>query len=273
MSNTNEAYRTSTQLTDKIAVDLDCFNKGRSGTNGVYLISFATRYRPYYALWRLFKDKDIPLFIRSLAITADEAIERAKKMLMNCNITLQIADDSLIEPCYSITEDIIPFGKYRGKHIAEIYYIDPPYVLWLANRFEAKGHRYDNLIGYAKEFSQVHVELTVRKSEISSLSRYVGEVHGKLNDLYLSVLNVRLQVDTYKPDFYVDQNVLAADKDGNRFIFYVKAKGRSMSPDLLNCYTRVIEKHEVIHIVSAKVMAHFTRNGVEYTKLGYIKLK
>lgn len=273
MSNMNNAYPTSTQLTDKKAVDLDSFNKGRTDSNGIYLLSLATRYRPYYALWRLFKNIERPLFVRSLAITLDEAIERAKKFLMNCNIALQIADDRLIEPCYSITEDIIPFGKYRGKHMAEIYYIDPSYVLWLANRFEPKGHRYDSLKEYAKEFSIVHVELTVRKSEISSLSQYVGEVNEKLKDIYLSVLNVRLQVDSYKPNFYVDQNVLAADKDGNRFIFYVKAKGRSMTADHLSCYTRAIKRHEALHILSAKVMAHFTYNGVQYTKLGYVKMK
>lgn len=79
----------------------------------------------------------------------------------------------------------------------------------------------------AKKFAKVHFELTVQKRHISSVSHYIGEIGEKLKDMFLTVLNVRLQVDTYKADFYVDQNVLAADRDGNRFTFFIKAGGRS----------------------------------------------
>ena len=107
----------------------------------------------------------------------------------------------------------MPFGKYKGKHLAEIYYVDPSYMLWLANKFEPTNPRYERVVELAKRFAVVHFELTVRKPRIASVSHFVGTVGETLKDLQVTVLNVRLQVDTYKPDFFVDQNVLAADRD------------------------------------------------------------
>ena len=255
-----------------IELSIENFNKGRIGTHGAYLISMSTSYRPYYALWRLFEGHEHPLFIQSLALTLDEALHRAYYMLNNCNIALYIPENNIFDACYGTTDDIILFGKYKGKHMAEIYSIDPAYVLWLANNFEPHNKRYEIIKKIAKAFSVIHLELTIRKGNISSLSRYVGEEGEILKDLYLNVLNVRLQVDNYKPNFYVDQNVLAVDKNGNRFIFYVKARGKSLLPEILSCHSRVINIHETVHLFSGKVMKHYMRNGVQYTRLGYIKL-
>lgn len=95
----------------------------------------------------------------------------------------------------------MPFGKYKGKHLAEIYYVDPSYMLWLANKFEPTNPRYERVVELAKRFAVVHFELTVRKPRIASVSHFVGAVGETLKDLQVTVLNVRLQVDTYKPDF------------------------------------------------------------------------
>ena len=140
---------------------------------------------------------------------------------------LDLADNALFEANYGQTDDIIAFGKYRGKHLAEIYYVEPSYVLWLANKFTPNNHRYDKLIALAKDFAIVHFELTVQKRHISSVSKFVGKTGEQLKDLYLTVLNVRLQTDSYKADFYVDQNVLAADRDGNRFTFLIKQQAEA----------------------------------------------
>lgn len=249
----------------------DSFNYGRTSANGVYAISMATDFRPYYALWRLFPHEQ-PLFVRTLAVTFQAAAERAMIMLQNCNVQLVCSDNSEFEGCYGRTDDIIPFGKYRGKRLAEIYYVEPSYILWLANKFSPDTDRFDRLIFLARLFSKVHFELMVHKNRISSVSHFVGEKGDKLKGLLLKVLNVRKQVDGYKADFYVDQNVLASDRDGNRFVFLVKAAGKSLSPNELSCHTKVIENGETLHVLSAKVMSHYESRGVRYTRLGYVKL-
>ena len=251
---------------------IDSFNYGRTSVCGVYAISLATKFRPYYALWRLFPEEQ-PLFVRTLYVVFDTAVERAILMLQNCNVSLICSDNSEFESCYGRTDDIIPFGKYRGKRLAEIYYVEPSYVLWLANRFKPDSDRFDRLILLARLFSRVHFELTVHKNKISSVSHFVGEKGEKLKGLLLKVINVRIQVDCYKPDFYVDQNVLAVDRDGNRFVFLIKAGGKSLSPNELSCYSRIVSSGENIHILSAKVMSHYESRGVRYTRLGYVKLE
>ncbi|WP_366142826.1 hypothetical protein [uncultured Bacteroides sp.] len=119
---------------------IDSFNYGRTSANGVYAISIATDFRPYYALWRLFPEEQ-PLFVRTLAVTFQAALERAFIILQNCNVQLVCSDNSDFESCYGRTDDIIPFGKYRGKRLAEIYYVEPSYVLWLANKFKSEAKR------------------------------------------------------------------------------------------------------------------------------------
>ena len=66
---------------------LDKFNYSRTSVSGMYAISMATDFRPYYALWRLFPNEQ-PLFVRTLAVTFQAAIERAMMMLQNCNVRL-----------------------------------------------------------------------------------------------------------------------------------------------------------------------------------------
>lgn len=251
---------------------IQTFNIGRTNARGTYTISLATSFRPYYALWRIFPEQKVPLFIRTLAVTFDAAVERAIVLLQNCNVLLEYMDNSFFEPFYGQTDDIILFGRYRGKRMAEVYYIDPSYILWLANKFQPNDRRYDRLVELAKQFSVVHFEWTVQKRRIASVSQYVGNPGDKLKELFLTVLNVRLQVDGYKPDFYVDQNVLAADRDGNRFTFLIKAAAQSLTPKALSCRSRKIIQRETLHILSAKVMSQYETHGVRHTRLGYVKL-
>lgn len=251
---------------------IDSFNYGRTSVHGIYAISMATDFRPYYALWRLFPDEQ-PLFVRTLAVTFQTAVERAIAILQNCNVRLECRDNSEFEKYYGRTDDIITFGKYRGKRLVEIYYIEPSYVLWLANKFKPDTNRFEKLIYIARLFAMVNFEITVHKNRISSVSHFVGEKGENLKGLLLKAINVKKQVDVYKADFYVDQNILAADRDGNRFVFLVKAVGRSLSPNELSCHSRVIVNGELLRVLSAKVMSHYESKGVRYTRLGYVKLE
>lgn len=270
MAADNQGMMTGRQR-EEVMLRIAAFCRGRSQRNGCYVVSLATPYRPYYALWRVFPDSAYPLYVRTLAYTFDVAAERAMQLLHNCNVSLEVRDSAYFESWYGTDDDIVPFGKYRGKHLAEVYYIDAPYVLWLANRFAPENRKYRRIVEVARMFAVVHFELTVSKPRIPSVSRPVGAVGEKLTDLRLTVLNVRKQVDTYRPDFYVDQNVLAADRDGNRFLFLVKAAARSLTPNQLSCRSRRMDPQQELHLVSAKVLSHFESRGVAYTRLGYIK--
>ena len=140
-------YQVAPRLAEKVFNSIDEFNRGRTATNGYYAISMATAYRPYYGFWRIFPNVQAPLFIRTLAVTFDTASERAFALLQNCNIRLEVLDNRNFESYYGSADDMIPFGKYRGKRMSEIYYIDPSYVLWLANKFQPDGTKTIRICG------------------------------------------------------------------------------------------------------------------------------
>lgn len=272
MGDNQMLYQLSDETKERLRELIGSFNRNRNKEGGVYAISLATEFRPYYALWRIFAGPEPPLFIRTMATTLDDALNRAMYLLQNCNVALTLVENSYFEPYYGLADDIMPFGMYKGKRLAEVYYQAPMYVLWLANQFAPETKKYDRLIALAKAYSFVHFELTVQKRTIPSVSHFVGSKGDKLYQLELVVLNVRLQVDTYKPDFYVDQNVLAADRDGNRFTFFIKAVGRSLTPKVLHCRSRKIERHQPLILISARVLGHYESHGVRYTRLGYVRL-
>ncbi len=269
-----DIYNVNPEMADKIFSKIDVFNQGRRQDTGYYALSTATDFRTYYALWRIFPDSVVPpLFIRTLALTFEDAAARSFEYLRNCNVALKVLDNRWFEPYYGLSDDVVSFGKYRGKRLAEIYYVDPRYVLWLANKCELQGKKYEKLIVLAKGFARVYFETTVPKKNLPVASRPIGEIGEKLDGLELTVLAVRLQPDRYKKDFYVDQNVLAVDADGNRFSFVLKGAAPSLNPYVLSCYSRAVHLQEVIRVASAKVLSHYQSKGVNYTRIGYVKMK
>lgn len=84
-------YQITNVMAEKVFQKIDHFNKGRREDTGYYAISVSTPYRSYYALWRIFPDNShSPLFVRTLAVTFDDAAERAFLYLQNCNIMLKV---------------------------------------------------------------------------------------------------------------------------------------------------------------------------------------
>lgn len=140
----------------RVTATVATFNSGRTSENGFYAISIATPYRRYYALWRIFADERPPLFIRTLADTFVMAAGKAMDLLKYCKVTLKWVDNTFFIPYYEQTYDTLTFGKYRGKRIAEVYYIDPNYVLWMANRFEPEKKKLLKLKETAQCFAVVH---------------------------------------------------------------------------------------------------------------------
>ncbi len=160
----------------RVTATVATFNFGRTSENGFYAISIATPYRRYYALWRIFTDERPPLFIRTLADTFVMAAGKAMDLLKYCKVTLKWVDNTFFIPYYEQTYDTLTFGKYRGKRIAEVYYIDPNYVLWMANRFEPEKKKLLKLKETAQCFAVVHAGTqSPRRPAYRSPSRYVGE--------------------------------------------------------------------------------------------------
>lgn len=256
----------------QIIEDVRAFNTGRHAQSGYYAISVTTAFRHYYALWRVFADGTAPLFIRTLTASFRTSVDQAMYLLRYNHVMLTWLDNSYFVPYYGSTADVVSFGKYRNKRLSEVYYIDPMYVLWLANKFEPEKKKLRQLVEIARVFALVHPELSPpRQARYPSPSQYVGQKGDKLENLSLKVLYVKYQVDTYKPDFYIDQRILAVDANGCRYSFTEKAGGRSQTPKALSCHSRSFMMGQNLVLRSAKVLAHYESHGVKYTRLGYVK--
>ncbi|HIY36917.1 MAG TPA: hypothetical protein H9972_09390 [Candidatus Paraprevotella stercorigallinarum] len=255
-----------------IVSEVRTFNAGRHAQSGYYAISVTTAYRHYYALWRVFTDGTPPLFIRTLTTAFQTSVGQAMYLLRYNHVMLTWLDNSYFIPYYGSTADVVSFGKYRNKRLAEVYYIDPMYVLWLANKFEPEKKKLRQLVDIARVFARIHPELSPpRQIRYQSQSEFVGQKGDKLENLNLKVLYVKYQVDTYKPDFYIDQRILAVDAAGCRYSFTEKAGGRSQTPKALSCHSRSFMVGQNLVLRSARVMAHYESHGVKYTRLGYVK--
>ena len=265
-------YQLSNEDSNKVLLQIEEFNTNRTDKNGIYGISLATEVRPYYILWRIFPG-NVFVPVRTLALTFAISTQRAMELLAFCDVQLRVFNSTYFESYYSTSTVFIPFGKYRGKRFAEILYIEPSYILWMANKFNPDNSKYDRIKEEAKRYAIVYYELMIKQHRPSTQSDFIGEKGEKIKDIYVTVANIRLQTDGYKPDFYVDQNILAIDEHGNRFTFFVKAGGKSLTPNQLSCHSRIIKKQEVLHIISAKVMRHYAYRETKYTHLGYVKLE
>lgn len=259
------------------------FNEGRTTQQGYYAISITTPFRHHYALWRIFPDETPPLFIRTLSESFSIAVRQAMRILRHNRIALTWRGNDFFVPYYGSNADTITFGKYNGKRLAEIYYIDPAYVLWMANRFEPEKKKLQQTVDIARTFARIHAELIPpRRTPQRPSDEYAGQRGGvpenfvgrkgeKLPELHLRILSVRKQVNTYKPDFYVDQYVTATDERGNRFCFTERAGGRSQTPNALSCHSRKMEVGTCIRLLSAKVLGQSESGGRKYTRIGYLK--
>ena len=131
---------------------------------------------------------------------------------------LKVKDNSFFEPCAALPKILWLSVNTEANGWPGVIY--RPWFMcygWL-HKFEARNPRDKKLAVIAKDFAVVHYDTVIRKHHLSGGSRFIGGKGEKLVDLHLEVLGVRLQLDSYKTrDYYVDQSVLAADADGNRF--------------------------------------------------------
>ena len=158
--------------------------------------------------------------------------------------------------------------------------IDPKYVTWIANKYEARVQSERRFKELAATYSWVYQDLNTSRMHKVPVSSFIGTIDEKLNDLHLSVRRVKVEDNPYKTrsvrgttHFYVDQKIVASDESGNLFFFTIRASDRSLESGKLSNADHAYQAGEIMHIRSAKVIKHYTSRNIRYTKLGYIKTK
>lgn len=259
---------------------LNTFNAGRNADKGVYFILLPNEKTAYYTLWFHNPGAEYHpnVFLSTLDVNAINSVEKAMKAVANSFTTLTVK--RRIDSISHNADDIISFGKYRGHHLFEVTTIDPKYISWIANKYEARIQSERRFKELATSYLWVHQDLHTSRTHKAPISCFVGTIDEKLNDLKLIILRIKVEDNPYKTrvirgttHFYVDQKIVATDESGNLFFFTVRATDRSLESGKLSNADHAYLVGEIMHIRSAKVIKHYTSRNIRYTKLGYIKLK
>ena len=259
---------------------LNTFNEGRNTDKGVYFILLPNEKTAYYTLWFYNPAAEFHpnVFLSTLDVNAINSVEKAMKTTANSFARLTVK--MRLESISHNADDIISFGKYHGYHLFEVAAIDPKYVTWIANKYEARVQSERRFKELAATYSWVYQDLNTSRMHKVPVSRFIGTIDEKLNDLHLSVRRVKVEDNPYKTrsvrgttHFYVDQKIVASDESGNLFFFTIRASDRSLESGKLSNADHAYQAGAIMHIRSAKVIKHYTSRNIRYTKLGYIKTK
>ena len=259
---------------------LNTFNEGRNTDKGVYFILLPNEKTAYYTLcfYNPAAEFHPNVFLSTLDVNAINSVEKAMKTTANSFARLTVK--MRLESISHNADDIISFGKYHGYHLFEVAAIDPKYVTWIANKYEARVQSERRFKELAATYSWVYQDLNTSRMHKVPVSRFIGTIDEKLNDLHLSVRRVKVEDNPYKTrsvrgttHFYVDQTIVASDESGNLFFFTIRASDRSLESGKLSNADHAYQAGEIMHIRSAKVIKHYTSRNIRYTKLGYIKTK
>lgn len=259
---------------------LNTFNAGRNADKGVYFILLPNEKTAYYTLWfyNPRAEHHPNVFLSTLDVNAINSVEKAMKAVGNSLTTLTVK--RRIDSISHNADDIISFGKYRGHHLFEVATIDPKYISWIANKYEARIQSERRFKELATSYSWVHQDLQTSRTHKAPVSCFVGTIDEKLKDLKLITLRIKVEDNPYKTrvirgstHFYVDQKIVATDEYGNLFFFTIRATDRSLESGKLSNADHAYQVGEIMHIRSAKVIKHYISRNIRYTKLGYIKLK
>lgn len=259
---------------------LNVFNEGRNEDKGVYYILLPNEKTAYYTLWFYNPTAEYHpnVFLSTLDVNVINSIGKAMTTVANsfAKLTIKIRIASISHNA----DDMISFGKYRGYHLFEVALIDPKYVTWIANKYEARAQSERRFKELAATYSWVYQDLNTSRTHKMPVSRFVGEIDEKLTDLHLTIRRVKIEDNPYKTSiirgtthFYVDQKIIAADDSENLFFFTIRSTDRSLESGKLSNSDHAYTVGEKLHIRSAKVIKHYMSRNIRYTKLGYVKFK
>jgi hypothetical protein len=197
----------------------DIFDDWDYTNMGNYFIDVSGKYQVYYTFWR-FKPSKSPYvnpvrFITNLSIDFDKAIKKAKNIAGKVPVELDRTGtlDALKNP----KKEFLTFGKYRGKHIGDIYAEDPKYIVWMADNYHGHQETAD-LLNYYKG---LYFENVTKENKEKDKSTKVGNI-GEEIKITVKVYNISSK--TVYNNFSHDNELLTTykliDDNENKYIAY-----------------------------------------------------
>lgn len=258
---------------------IQAFNQGKSLEKGLFYMQMPMEEKLYYSLWFLNPEAThFPcVFLYNLELNALGSLSKALQLIRHSSCPLKLLEDQEL-PSHT-SYDIFTFGKYRGRHLSDIFIIDPRYLSWVADKFEAHVRNEFTFKELAQSYNKAYINLQSGYRGNTSGKSFFGTPGDKIKALTLKIIKVRIDDDPYRTiieqgveNFFVDQQITAKGPEGHLFLFTIKAKRKSLASRTLPPGTRTFQVGEEVKIQSAKVLKHLDFKQSKYTKIGYITL-
>ena len=261
---------------------LKLYNDGRPSykETGAYLVVLPRQGHATYSLWIFspLPERQSIFYLCELAADAEESLRMASAWCFYSPRRLLIVEYNA-KRMTSRGDDLVPFGKYRGHFLHEVLSVDPAYVAWIAYKFTPRIPKQERFVQIARIYHSVHLDFMQRRSHQNLTGNFLGREGDKVENLTLTVTQVRTEDDPYKtqlqgtlPRFHVRQVLWLTDALGNRVTFRVAARTPSYESGVLPALEHAYRPGEVVHVVSARISRTYTVKNVCWTRLNYVRL-
>lgn len=210
-------------------------------------------------------------YIKNLSIDLEEAVNQALSIAKKRQIVVFLCAEDNHNPYITnfrkrTKEGIpnIPFGKYRGMTIAQVWDIDEKYVMWFHAEYKTKPYNgrmpqmneEDVMLRKnAKDLIDLFFENKAEENRQTSTSKYVGV----LKDRYvhtLTIAKIKVKQDSYDEGGGYILNT-ATDSDGNQYEFYGKCE---------------IEVGKT-YLIKGTIVDHKERLGIKTTRINRVVIE
>lgn len=189
------------------------YNRNNSSKEGFPLyIGVTGKKQTYYTLWKI-SDK-FDFYMKNLSIDLKKAVNETIRIaeIQNSKF-IDFSEDfnSSRKPI-----DVIPFGKYEGKTLGEVFLENKGYIVWLVNNFNPKTKRDKDFYEAAKNILGEYIKDKTEKNKesdekdfypkegavetiikITHVSEYIDEIYRKIS------LIIRGENDNYRFTFLI----------------------------------------------------------------------
>ena len=221
---------------------LKLYNEGRPSykETGAYLVVLPRPGHPKYSLWIYspLPERQSIFYLCELTGDAEESLRMASAWCFYSSRRLLVVEYNA-KRMQSLGDDLVPFGKYRGHFLHEVLSVDPAYVAWIAFKFTPRIPKQERFVLIARIYHSVHLDFMQRKSRQGIQGNYLGKEGDKVENLTLTVTQVRTEDDPYKTQ-----------------------------PALEHAY----KPGEVVQVLSARICRTYMVKNVRWTRLNYVRL-
>lgn len=139
--------------------------------------------------------------------------------------------------------NLMPFGKYKGKTIEEIFDIDENYIYWLYNSDSVKYIKSNTLLQKLVDYAQIAKENIISFNKLSS--KPALQIETTKTNKELTVVNIREEGSYYDSPIF---NILLKDSEENLFKYIGSSKKLidKNKGDVISLNCRVISNYEYL---------------------------